>query len=382
MTKHPVVQPLSQRHRSVFFYLLVSIFVLSLPVFFLYATGYRFSLSENSSFVSTGGIYVAAERTGAEIYIDSELVRETRVFRRAFYAQSLVPGTHRVHVQKEDHHTWVKELPVYPHLVTEAQAFNLPLVPQVRIISPWKDESGNSVLFASSTLIASSTSDIVVATSTATTTLSADSEYTNLYELFSTTSATSTLTLLDRVSQVLIPEEATSTELTSSGLATTTVKINDIKLFQSGDDIFAQYTGVREDMPYYYCAEEFEPLGTSTAPLLQSVDSDSQTAVVSDALDSELVHPIQTVSEETECEPAIRIDRQWQNVKSFDFLPGSTDFVVLALDDGIYVTEVDNRAWQNSQPLLLGNNLDMRVESGNVYVYDEDLIYHVQLESS
>jgi hypothetical protein len=53
----------------------------------------------------------------------------------------------------------------------------------------------------------------------------------------------------------------------------------------------------------------------------------------------------------------------------------------MSLDFGIYVVEVDDRAWQNSQPLLLGRELNMRVENGQIYVYDGSLIYQVILEN-
>ena len=89
MDKLKEVQPLPYRKRRRTFFFLLALFVISLPFLYLYATGYRFDLSDTNAIVGTGGIYVAAERTGAEIYIDDELVRETRVFRTAFYAQNL-----------------------------------------------------------------------------------------------------------------------------------------------------------------------------------------------------------------------------------------------------------------------------------------------------
>ena len=383
MTATPEVQPLSHQHRTVFFYLLLGIFLISLPLFFLYATGYRFHFGEENTIVSTGGMYVAAERTGAAIYIDNELVRETRVFRRAFYAQSLAPGTHRVHVQKKGHHTWVKELPVYAHIVTEAQAFNLPLEPDLRIISPWQTIEGESVLWATSTVATTTTNPYLIATSTATTTLIADTEYQSLIQLFATSTATSSPTLIERVSSALDPAPAAATTATSTRLseaepATTTVVVQGVRLFEQGSEVYAEFVGSREDMPYYYCAEDFELLGTSTAPLLLPSDLKQAASVI--AAEDKLLHPVQQVAEDTECEQQILINRQNQPVSSFDFFPGSTDFVLMALENGVYVVEVDDRAWQNTQPLLLGANLHLQVENGNIYVYDGELIYHVQVE--
>ena len=384
MDDSPAVRPLPYTHRSYFFYTLTTIFVVALPFLFLYATGYRFTF-DKGTLIGTGGIYVAAERTGAEIYIDNELVRETRAFRRAFYAQSLDPGTHRVHVQKEDHHTWVKELPVYPHLVTEAQAFNLPLVPDVRLISPWQNNQGITLVKATSTLYASTTNDFVVATNTRSLPEANNSEYKNLSRLF--IPATNTPEVISATDFLFNqPRVATTATTSLATVATTTKETRGVKLYQSGEDVFVTFVGPRENMPYYYCAEEFELLGTSTAPLLRS-GSELQAAgvVVAATLEEdveELIHPIQQVTEESECDQTIRMDRQNQAITAFDFYPGSTDFVILALNDGIYVTAVDDRSWQNSQPLIMGKDLDMRVENSQVYVYDGELIYQVILETN
>ena len=135
-------------------------------------------------------------------------------------------------------------------------------------------------------------------------------------------------------------------------------------------------------MPYYYCAEDFPRYLTSTepiAPVTKSTTTQQDLALVANT--SELIGPVQSIPEDVICEPVIRLDRKWQNIRAFDFLPGSTDHIILALDDGVYVVEVDDRAWQNVQPLIMGDNLDMKVVNGNVYLYDGTLVYNVILTS-
>lgn len=375
MTNEPEVQPLPIEHRRKTFGLLLVLFILSLPFLFLYATGYRFEFGERTNIISTGGMYIAAERTGAEIYIDDELVRETRAFRRAFYAQNIDPGTHRVHVQKVDHHTWVKELPVSPHLVTEAQSFNLPLVPQIRVISEWQTATGTAIV-KSFSLNASTTNDIYATSSFATTTLVHNTEYLTLLKLFATTTIDESEK--EEVGGLLFDEfitlvnEATTTATSSEVTATTTKNGGDVILYEVENDIYARWVGTRESMPYYYCAEDF-PRYSTTTEALGFVDDIGELA----ANTAELIHPVQTVSEDLVCQPEIKIDRLNQRVTTFDFLPGSTDFVVMTLEGGVYVVEVDDRAWQNVQPLLLGENLITHVENGQIYVYDGVLIYQV-----
>lgn len=364
----PTVQPLSYRHRNVFFYLLMGIFIAALPFLFLYATGYRFSFL-HTSLISTGGLYIAAERTGAEIYIDNELVRETRAFRRAFYAQGLAAGTHRVHVQKEGHHTWVKELPVYPHLVTEAQAFTLPLVPQVRVVTPYRTPAGVAVMTSSSTVLESAAvqNQVLIETRAATSTMVADVEFAGLVSQFGTTTAPTAppVPLLGRQG----PAQNAAT-----GTATTTKEFRGVRLYEDEGKIYARYVGTRNSMPYYYCTEPFAPYVASTTVARGGVAHVAEAkTLVEDLLELE----VQTVQSESVCEPVVEMDTFGEDISYFDFFPNSTDLVILAGESGIYVSEIDDRAWQNRQPLLMGENLEVRVINGTIYAYDGRVIYQI-----
>lgn len=351
-----VVEPLPQQERRNFFFILLGLFVLTLPFLFLYAAGYRLDLGKADPFISTGGLYVAAERTGAEIYIDDELVRETRTFRKAFYAQGLEPGIHKVHVQKPGHHTWVKELPVYPHIVTEAQAFNIPIVPHVRTISPWKNAVGETVSSVQSELIASSTNTVIFATSTPTSTLIPDTEYATLLQSFATSSAVS-------VQPTTLFADAAATDT-----ATTTKLFNGVQLTEVDGEVHAAFIGSREQMPYYYCAKDFE---IENSPVFEVDEASAPEEPVA------LIGPVQYIPEDAVCDPTIRIERKGEEVQSFDFYPGSSDWVLMALESGIYVVEIDSRSWQNAQPLILGEDVSMRVLNGSIYLYDGALIYQV-----
>lgn len=374
----PNVQPLSYKHRNLFFYTLVTIFAAALPFLFLYASGYRFNLGE-TGLISTGGLYVAADKTGAQIYINDELVRETRVFRRAFYAQGLEASTHRVHVQKEDNHTWVKELPVYSHLVTEAQAFNLPLLPNVRVVTSWNTATGVPVLTATSTVLqsAEASNQILYTPRANPANLTASDEYEDLLEYFATsTIAAEEQGVLNRMQTALDTNNATSTET----IATTTKEWRGVKLYEAGEEVYATFVGSRSAMPYYYCAPPFPRYQPATSTVKASGNSlaaaaEANTDIINDNLELE----VQTVADTDICDPTIKLDRGGENVSYFDFFPGSTDLVVLGEESGIYLVEIDDRSWQNRQPILLGDNLDVRVENGAIYAYDGEVIYEVQL---
>lgn len=376
------MEPLPHRTRRRTFLLLVLLFLISLPFLYLYATGYRFDITKPANFIGTGGLYIAVERTGAQIYVDDKPVSITRTFRKAFYAQGLDPGTHRVHVQEEGYNTWVKELPVSKHLVTEAQAFNLPLIPSVRVIAPFQTATGTMVV-RTPLLTASTTNDVLASTTKKSTQLVQNAEYRTLLAHFTAATGTAPVTTEKGKSFQRSVDTARLEATSTDTVATTTVEMNSVRLYESGDDVYAHWTGSFDQMPYYYCAAPFPRYSTSTATATSEKTPPPEPTI--SEVSQNLTDPrlaVQTVPKGAPCDPTIKMDRKWQTVGHFDFYPGSSDLVILALDTGIYVEEIDNRAWQNMQPLILGDHLKFYIENGTIYVYDGNLIYQIILQSS
>ena len=77
------------------------------------------------------------------------------------------------------------------------------------------------------------------------------------------------------------------------------------------------------------------------------------------------------------CRSDIRIDRLGKEVLWFDFFPDSGDLVLLHLEDGLYVVEVDDRAWQNTQLLYPGEDIHVVQDGGRIYVKDGE--YYVEV---
>ena len=69
-----------------------------------------------------------------------------------------------------------------------------------------------------------------------------------------------------------------------------------------------------------------------------------------------------------------------QTVEYFDFFPGNSSLVLMHLEDGLYVTEIDDRSWQNSQLLYPGEDITVRVEGGQIYVRDRGYLLEVFTE--
>jgi hypothetical protein len=61
-------------------------------------------------------------------------------------------------------------------------------------------------------------------------------------------------------------------------------------------------------------------------------------------------------------------------------MPDSRDHVLMHLSDGIYVVEIDDRAWQNTQLLYPGQNLTLLIDSGRILVQDGDTMFEVFTE--
>lgn len=375
------VQPLPRGRRRLVFLTLFLFFVVAVPMFVFYATGYRYNfLDPTATITATGGMYITVAAKDGVVHLNEEPVNDLRVFRKAFYIQNLTPGMQHVHVQAPGLHTWVKELPVYPYIVTEASVFQLPLQPQVRPITEYQTSTGTQVYLRTSTSTvlfdgASTTALFMATTSKATTTLQRNSEYTFIKSLFATsTTATSSLLnrVVDEVSGALNISTAKSATATE---ATTTKLVDTLVLREVGNgDIAVVYTGSENKIPYYFCVPQAS-LASTTALYGETVTRGVALALA--ALDDQTP---ETENTNRICRSSIVIDRQYQTVLSFDFFPGSTDLVVMHRTGGVYVTEIDDRSWQNTQALYPYPVDEVVVNGGKIYAKRGDVIFELVTE--
>lgn len=373
----PVVKPLSLWRRNIVFGTLLLAFLVALPSFIFYAAGYRFDFStQTPNLLVTGGFYIAADTLDSVIYINEVPVQNVRTFRSASYIQGLVPGVQRVHVQAPGTHTWVKELTVYPQIVTEAEAFNLPLIPQVRLVTPYLTDTNRAVVFSASSSAPvlsgfASTSDYLVATGTATSSFETNQEYTLLANLFAEQASTTAYQSLQASQEVDeatfgFRSSATTSPVTTDALAATTTKESAfIRLYQVGEDIFASpLKSDSREIPHYFCfeqalVEKIVPVANPTLPV--------------EKISNVVVHePVRDL-----CRSSIMMDRKEEKVLGFNFYPQNPNLVLLHLTSGVYVVEIDDRSWQNTQPLYRGENIAMLVYRGGVFIREAGLIFEV-----
>lgn len=369
MTPTVEIKPLSQNKRRIVFALSLLLFVCAVPVSVFYAIGYRFDFTDDiTNIKSVGGMYVRSDAANTEMFINDEPVRDMRVFQKAAYIQNLEAGMHRIHVQGDSVQTWVKELPVYAHYVTEAASFNLPRVPQIRLITQWNNPvTGLSILLGDATTtqfsFASTTNLVSYSKSTATTSLIANAEYAYVQSLFA--SSTELRNILEARTVASTKKKFTFDVATSSVVmtdATTTKQWRDFLLFEKDSEVYVLYSGSDDRKPHYYCLNYIGEkkitaqygLHVFKAFKDQFASSTSMIPFIGQRL----------------CRDLIRIDRLGQKVISFDFFPDSTDIILMQLEDGLYAVEADDRAWQNTQLLYPGDNIHVVQEGGKIYIND------------
>ena len=372
MEMEPEIRGLSHGKRHVFFLFLLVVFLVSLPVFIFYTSGYRLSFDNEvgTSIVTTGGIYITADNLDVDVYLDDERVARPRLFRSAYYIQNIENGLHRLVVQKPGLHAWVKLLPVDSYIVTEASAFNMPVLPYIRPIAPYTNANGAGVYIANATTSdyfpkATTTGNFIINGKANPFALSSNDEYEYIAQLFASSSASST-SIISRL-ETEIERFRFSTTSADGRTATTAAMIyveqGNMRLVPRGDELFARWIGSGGSTPYYFCTPE---AASSTIALRLGKHFAAQ--VEEQRLST--TSPLHTENNRI-CRTEIRLDRKWQKIKYYEFFPNSSDLVVMQLEDGLYVTEIDDRAWQNTQLVYPGNNFETLVTDTNIYIKED-----------
>ena len=363
MSHEPEIHIMPYSKRKWFFIVLCVLFAILLPTMIFYTSGYRIDLDDTENrIVTTGGMYITTDNLDVDVYLDDEQVRRPRLFRSAYYIQDIESGLHRAVVQQDGLHTWVKDLPVDPYMVIEAAAFNMPIKPQLRHITEYSTNEGKKVIsaIASSSILfteATTTDEIYFATTTATSTYDINSEYIFVDQLFSTSSATSTSLVERFIAGVDLFGFATSSGTTT---VFTGPEKGNISLVEHDEELYARWGGSDNNIPYYYCVAN-----VSTTTIADRYGEHVAVQVEEQSLST--TTPLY-IDDNRICRKEIKIDRKRQDVFFYDFVPGSSDLVLLQLEDGLYVSEVDDRAWQNTQMIFPGTGFRVLVEIDTIYI--------------
>lgn len=123
---------LTRTKRRILFWGLVLIFLALVPVVVLYSLGWR--LDDAWNLKKTGGLYIAADISSSEIFINGELQRRTNLLQSGAFVDNLTPGKYQAAVLHKDYLPWTKELIVSSQLVAEARALLVPQTPNAKVL--------------------------------------------------------------------------------------------------------------------------------------------------------------------------------------------------------------------------------------------------------
>lgn len=104
--------------RRIVFYFLAFAFAVVGPAAVLYALGYTYR-PDTATFETTGGIFIKSATPRTSVFQDGAFVRETGFLTGSTLLTDVVPGTHRVRLEKEGYRSWSKTAAVEPGAVTE-----------------------------------------------------------------------------------------------------------------------------------------------------------------------------------------------------------------------------------------------------------------------
>lgn len=283
---------------SLFFVLLFFLFI---PVVLLYSMGYR--LGENYSLTPTGGLYVFYPESGAQVYLNGTLSDQTSLFTRGIFIDKLSSAVYDVEVKKQGYLSWHKKVNVVERRVAESYPY---LIPEV--------------------ISTSTVPRFITLGSGATVT---NTLYGEVRDLFASSTATSTATLLKDISK------STSTTVIAS--STGEVRKN-IEISLEGKQVIASWKGGRDSTPFYFC--------------------DVQRTVCDDTL---------LVTE--------------GDIKHVEFYPGRNDVILYSTKEGIFVTELDKREPQNTHKLLSGN-LEFKESGQRIFIKEKTNYYELLFTAS
>ncbi len=378
MYPEPQIEILPYKKRQYFFRVLVVVFLIALPSLIFYTTGYRLNFeNEKTTIMTTGGVYVTTDNLEVDVYLNEEQVEKPRFFRSAYYIQHINIGQHRIVVQRPDLQTWVKELPIDSHIVIEVSAFNMPNIPHVRPITKYVTATGTAVYLgvASTTELfrgVTTTVPVFKISDKDAISLVLNEEYIYVKSLFSSSSDVVTESVFDKVLDKFRFSTTTPIENGSTSIKKI-IESDDILLVKQNGDIYAVWQESIENIPYYFCIADTHSSSSIAFRYGQHVSDEMMRLSLS------ATSPL-LVEEGRLCRPEVKINRLRQDVYFYDFFPGSSDLILLHLEDGLYVTEIDDRSWQNTQQIYPGVDFRVVVENNTIFILDDGKYYELITE--
>lgn len=325
------MKPLSKKRRSFSLFFLFFVFIISIPVLLAYSAGYRVNW-EDLSVVKTGGIFIHSDLSGVNIFIDDEYFESGGVLLRNVLVQNLKSNqSYKIRVEKEGYLPWYKELFIYPNIVTEGRILMLPIeIPFEKIEKFLADDSAKTST-----------------TTKATTTKLTNSEYTEVFSMFSATSTPDrnlivfeeeiirSTTTKATSSKIIVPEHLAKLEIKDIEKKKQLRESNKIIAWLEAGDIQVFWTGEYESTPFYFC-------------------------------------------DIRDCKDNIKVSLK-SDIRQFDFFPNRNDAFLVATGAHIFAIEADNRSEPNLQVVYEGKNPQFKLDGSTIFVKDGQELYKAEI---
>lgn len=111
---------MAKKFRLILLIVCVALFLSITPIIIGYSLGYRIDF-EQKRIVATGGIFLRAWPSPAEVFIDSKPVGKTNIMSNSIFTQNLLPKNHVISVKKEGYFDYQKTLPIKEKEVTKLE---------------------------------------------------------------------------------------------------------------------------------------------------------------------------------------------------------------------------------------------------------------------
>jgi hypothetical protein len=322
-----MVKPLSKKSRYLSMGILLLFFFILGPIIILYSEGYRLDKLEEFFFVKTGGIYVhSSNLSNTRVFVDDEFYKSGGVIIRNTLIQNLRPkDNYLIRIEKEGYHSYIKNLPVYPSLVTELTSMMLPLEIPQREILEFIDLEGNQ------------TDISLIDSKTKKPTFKINPEYEKLMIDFELKLSPQEILLSEKTkteAEILntkdtsetiikkIPEHFLKLGIENPEELENLIEKGDLVAWLEDGNITTHWIGKIENIPHYFCLDR------------------------------------------SDCKTNIKLD--WRgSIEQFDYLPGRSDIWIISSPEGIWAVEVDDRSERNIQPIYLGDDLTFKINSSN-----------------
>jgi hypothetical protein len=346
------------RKRRIILALASLIFFILVPALLLYAHGYR--LNSDFQISKTGGLYVSSPVSGSEIFVKNDLKKTTNILQAGLFLQNLSEGAYQVLVAKEVYWPWLKTLNVKESLVAEARAFLIPRNPKGKVLlrghfeTVWASPYNKILLLEENKAGVRKMTFYAPRTDTFLTSISATTT-----KLLSFKNEFSKISWKDN--SVLLAENKNAVQATfnlDNGTVSASPEVlavvsiddryekfsyqNKQHLFWNNEnnEIWLEWLGDKDSIPYYIC--DIKPC-ESTAYLIAAFSSP---------------------------------------IKNADFFPGRRDLIIVAVQNGIFALEIDERGGRIRQPIYKGKDPTFAVfpNEKKVYVLDEGVLSAINLD--